>query len=397
MSEDRWVTTPITEEFVHGAVEIGQGVHGLLPHRLTAASRRQLGGPVEPKVFHDPSGVRIRLRTESRVLRLRTWPTKISVVGDPLRPAPVYDVWADGALHAQPVAEGGTRITVSGTAESREETEPAEIVIGDLPPGETLVELWLPYEEHTELIDLRSDAPVHPSPYPEQTLRWLHHGSSISHGSDAMGASHTWPAVAARTASAERPVALTNLGFGGNAKLDQFTARTIRETPADMISLKLAINVVNGDSHTLRSFTPAVHGFLDTIREGRHAETPLLVVSPLWCGIHERTPGPVEWYDLDDDAGHRRIFRATGDPADVRHGRLTLEILRAELERIIDLRRQQDENLHFLSGLELYGAADAQTHPLPDGLHPDTAAHALIGERFAQQVLTAGTLRPAGS
>lgn len=392
MNEDRWFTTPITEDFVHGAVDIGHGAYGLVPHRLTAASRRQLGGPVEPKVFHDPSGVRLRLRTESRILTLRTWPTKISVVGDPPRPAPVYDIWADGALHTQITAEGGTWVTVSGEKESRQDTEPAELNVPELPAGETLVEIWLPYLEHTELIDLRSDAPVRPAPYGQGTLHWLHHGSSISHGSDAVGASHTWPAVAARAAG----VALTNLGFGGNAKLDQFTARTIRDTPADVISLKLGINVVNGDSHRMRSFTPAVHGFLDTIREGRHAETPLLVVSPLWCGIHEQTPGPVECHNVDDDAGPRRLFRATGDPADIRDGRLSLEVLRAELARIVALRQQQGENLHFLSGPELYGVADAQTHPLPDDLHPDTAAHALIGERFAQMVFTAGTLRPAG-
>jgi phospholipase/lecithinase/hemolysin len=40
--------------------------------------------------------------------------------------------------------------------------------------------------------------------------------------------------------------------------------------------------------------------------------------------------------------------------------------------------------------LTLYGPADEATHPLPDQLHPDTATHRLIGERFA-----AATLSPA--
>ncbi|HEY7198662.1 MAG TPA: lipase, partial [Candidatus Dormibacteraeota bacterium] len=35
-------------------------------------------------------------------------------------------------------------------------------------------------------------------------------------------------------------------------------------------------------------------------------------------------------------------------------------------------------------GLELYGPADADELPMPDGLHPDTAAHRRIGERFAR-------------
>ena len=53
----------------------------------------------------------------------------------------------------------------------------------------------------------------------------------------------------------------------------------MRDTPADLISVKIGINLVNTDLMRLRAFGPAVHGFLDTIREG-HPSTPLLVVSP---------------------------------------------------------------------------------------------------------------------
>ena len=116
---------------------------------------------------------------------------------------------------------------------------------------------------------------------------WLHHGSSISHGSNAESPSTTWPALAASAGGVE----LVNLGFGGSALLDPFTARTMRDTPADLISVKIGINLVNTDLMRLRAFAPAVHGFLDTIREG-HPTTPLLVVSPLLCPIHEDTPGP---------------------------------------------------------------------------------------------------------
>ena len=65
----------------------------------------------------------------------------------------------------------------------------------------------------------------------------------------------------------------------------------MRDTPADLISVKIGINLVNPDLMRLRAFGPAVHGFLDTIRDG-HPTTPLLVVSPMLCPIHEDTPGP---------------------------------------------------------------------------------------------------------
>lgn len=116
---------------------------------------------------------------------------------------------------------------------------------------------------------------------------WLHHGSSISHGSNAAHPTAIWPALA----SAQGAVELVNLGFGGSALLDPFTARAMRDTPADLISLKIGINLVNTDAMRLRAFTPAVHGFLDTIREG-HRSTPLLVVSPILCPVQEDTPAP---------------------------------------------------------------------------------------------------------
>ncbi|WP_370972955.1 hypothetical protein [Amycolatopsis sp. cg9] len=178
---------------------------------------------------------------------------------------------------------------------------------------------------------------------------------------------------------------MVNLGFGGNALLDPFTARALRDTPADLISVKLGINVVNGDVMRLRAFGPAVHGFLDTIREG-HPDTPLVVVSPLYCPIHERTPGPGD-FDHEALAAGEVRFRATGDPAERAAGKLTLEVVRAELARIVARRQAEDANLRYLDGLELYGEADFAEFPLPDALHPSPAAHRRIGARFAELVL----------
>ena len=69
-------------------------------------------------------------------------------------------------------------------------------------------------------------------------------------------------------AAALAGVDLVNLGFGGSALLDPFTARTMRDTPADLVSVKIGINLVNTDLMRLRAFAPAVDGFLDTIRDG---------------------------------------------------------------------------------------------------------------------------------
>ncbi|MGC4859758.1 hypothetical protein [Micromonospora sp. DT68] len=193
----------------------------------------------------------------------------------------------------------------------------------------------------------------------------------------------TWPAVVASLGGVD----LINLGFGGSALLDPFTARAMRDTRADLISVKIGINLVNADLMRLRAFTPAVHGFLDTIREG-HPTTPLLVVSPIYCPIHEDTPGPGA-FDLTALSTGQLRFRATGDPAERASGKLTLRVIRDELARITAQRAADDPNLHHLDGLDLYGAADFAELPLPDQLHPDTATHRRIGERFAQRVFSA--------
>ena len=201
--------------------------------------------------------------------------------------------------------------------------------------------------------------------------RWVHHGSSISHGAGAASALGAWPVVAARAAGLD----LVNLGFSGNAVLDPFVARAIRDQPADVITLKLGINVVNHDAIHLRAFAPAVHGFLDTIRDG-HPTTPLVVVSPLLCPLVEDTPGPAA-PDLAGLAEGRLSFLATGDPAD--RSRLTLRTIREELARITAARRQDDPHLHYLDGRSLYGEQDFAELPLPDQLHPDAATHRRIG------------------
>ena len=187
----------------------------------------------------------------------------------------------------------------------------------------------------------------------------------------------TWPAQAALRAGVD----LVNLGLGGSALLDPFVARTIRDTAADLISIKIGINLVNGDLMRMRAFTPAVHGFLDTIRDG-HPYTPLLVVSALYCPIHETTPGPAA-FDSEALADGVVCFRATGDPAEVPAGKLTLTTIRDELARIVSERAQTDSHLHHLDGRDLYGPDDATDLPLLDNLHPDAATHRLIGERFA--------------
>ncbi len=379
-----WITTPLTMDLLRGALELEHTDRGVLPHRLPAWARDQCPDPQLAMAESQPSGVRLVFRTRATTIELDAQPTRRAYVGAPPRPDGIYDLLVDGELAGQAAVTGGDTVTVDLATGATEHTtgRVGTLRFTGLAEQAKDVEIWLPHHETTQLVALRTDAPVEPGSTRARPV-WLHHGSSISHGSDAASPSTTWPALAASRGDVE----LVNLGLGGGALLDPFTARVMRDTPADLISAKIGINLANADLMRLRGFTAAVHGFLDTIRDG-HPSAPLLVVSPLYCPLQEDTPGPLA-FDFSALAAGKLQFRATGDPAERAAGKLTLSLIREELARIVQQRSADDPNLSYLDGRELYGETDFAELPLPDGLHPDAATHHRIAERFAERVFGA--------
>ena len=377
------ITTPLTPPLLRGVQETERTPRGLRPHRLPEWVRSQFPDPQLMMVEAQPSGVRVVFSTHARAVELVTHPTHLVYRGAD-RPRGHIDLIVDGEMIASNPLTGGDHF------ETDLQTGSTDFYAGDphtssftgLREGEKQIELWLPHNESIELTEIRTDAPL--VPVASIGRVWVHHGSSISHGSNASTPTGIWPAIAAHRGG----VNLQNLGFGGSALVDPFLARVIRDTPADLISVKLGINVVNLDSMRLRAFVPAVHGFLDTIREG-HPDMPLVLISPIFCGIHEDTPGPSA-VDPTTLGTNTVRFIATGQRGDEKVGRLTLHVIRDALASLVE-RRSDDLNLHYLDGTHLYGEADAANHPLPDAMHPDTATHRLIGVRFADYAFS-----PAG-
>lgn len=369
----------LSAELFRGAESVEPTQRGVRPHRLPAWVREQFPDPQLLSAQSQPSGVRLSFQTRSTRIELRTQPARVGFVGLE-RPRGAIDVVIDGDLVLRDRLTGGDFTIVDmGTGDVQVEQGAAHAtVVTGLPETTKRVEIWLPHSESVEVLSLATDADITPVAS-EGSAPWVHYGSSISQGSNATGPSATWPAVAAQSLGVE----MRNLGFSGSAMLDPFAARVLRDTPADLISVKLGINVVNLDGMRLRTFVPAVHGFLDTIRDG-HPTTPIVLVSPVHCGIHENTPGPGA-FDPEAAAAGEIRFVATGTEGDTDLGRLTLEVIRDALRQVAQT-RATDPNLHYVDGLTLYGAEDEETLPLPDGLHPDTDAHRLIGERFADRV-----------
>ena len=343
---------------VHGAVELEHVDGGFAPRRLPAATRRFHADDGLWRMASHTSGVTLRLRTDASRLALQLLFQREAAPGN------------DTAAHLATVVvgddlrrfdEGDLLLEQPDRTAVLRPGEPTTVEFA-VQPGEVTV--WLPNAAGVTVLGGWADAPVEAAPL--DLPRWVHYGSSISHGSDLDDPRRPWPVQVARN----RGFDLTSLGFAGNAMLDPFVARTIADLPADLITLKLGINLVNGDSMRSRTFVPAVHGFLDLVRAG-HPTTPIVVISALGCAIHESTPGPVREVSPGKAGATPRATR----PHD---GTLTLERTREHLAELIP--RREDANLHLVSGLDLLGLNEQ--HLLPDNLHPNGEGHDLVAARF---------------
>lgn len=355
---------------IHGALGFDERPEGLAPWRLPSWTRPQL--PIGMDVMaRMPSGVRVQFETDALDVGISVHVTRLNEAR-----APTFNLEIDSLIQSATSTKGNR--VIPDTSESNgfriERGESETINFSNLPSGRKFCEIWLPHNQFLALQKLHIDSGASLFEFVDRRKKWVHYGSSISHCMEAEEPAYIWPAVAARHAG----ISVLNLGVGGQCHLDQFVARTIRDLEADVISIKAGINIINMDSMRERVFTPALHGFLDTVREG-HPDTPLILVSPIFCPSAETRSGPT----IPDQNG--QFITIEGLNA-LRHGSLSLTRIRTIMDQLVAERRNAgDRNLHYFDGLRLFGAKDA--HDLPDDLHPNAAGYIRMGERFAKNGL----------
>ena len=236
------------------------------PWRLPLA-QRELFEPSLIKRGAAPAGVRLVLVSDTSTVTLEV--AAPDIAGDPPW---VFDLLVDGQLHQ--------RVAPPDDAEF--------IRFEAIPDGRHLLELYLPSQYVPVVLrGLQIDDGAQVLASEDQRRRIVFYGSSITHCRHAAGPSETWPALVARQAGLH----LTCLGYGGQCHLDPMVGRMVRDLPADLIGLKLGINMMSG-SYNDRTFRAAAIGLIKTIRDG-HADTPMAVVSPIYNAPREQTPNAV--------------------------------------------------------------------------------------------------------
>jgi hypothetical protein len=347
-----------------------EGERGLLLSRLPDWTYAQHAhAPVVAKMAERLSGAHLNLLTSATKIEVRYRSHRDANLADGfLAGASTISVTADGFEASVSHTNGDLQVWNGDVVQ---ETKLGEDSVASFELPETdqarRVQVWLPHNCSIELLDVSSNAPLE-ADLTEPLPRWVHYGSSISHCEDADSPLGVWPVAAARELGLE----IYNLGMGGCANLEQFSARTIRDLPAELISLKLGINVVNGANLTSRTFGPAAHGFIDTIRD-KHSTTPILVMSPVCCPAHENNPGPSE-------AGPDGMVMGQEFSRHTWIGELTLCSIREILAELVEVRAKTDPNIYYLDGLQLFSEIDAPS--MPDGIHPDAGGYRVIAQNF---------------
>lgn len=224
----------------------------------------------------------------------------------------------------------------------------------NLPPHSKLIELWLPTNKVFRLrsLELSLGSAVYPNF--DSRPRWITYGSSITQCSNVDSPTQTWPSLVARACGLN----LTCLGFNGQCHLDVMIGRMIRDTPADLVSICVGINILYQESLSPRTFGPAIVGFVQIIRE-KHPDIPMIVMSPIW---HE--------------------------PYEKRANRLgfTLPTMRDEVCAAVErLKAHGDRHIRYVDGLMLLASKNG--HLLPDGIHPSVDGYRLIAKNFATYAL----------
>lgn len=301
----------------------------LRPRRLHADAAATFMHPELLQMADMAAGVRINFSTDASGFRLEAETLMPDGLDEVISP---FDVMINGRLARRQTLRGPGAVEVAGLGRETKD-----------------IAIWLPQFGVTRLGTMVFHSASFVSSFNSPRPHWIAYGSSITHCREALGPSDAWPARVAT----ELGWRLTALGFAGQCHLDPVVAQHIRNTPAELISMCLGINIWAASSLSRRTLGPAIAGFLDTVREG-HPTTPLVLVTPI---------GSPERESKRNEIG------------------LTLGDVRTMVGDVGRWRQEGgDAALTVVDGRDILGEGDSQM--LVDGLHPGPEGYRALADRL---------------
>lgn len=179
---------------------------------------------------------------------------------------------------------------------------------------------------------------------PQHTL--LCYGSSITHGSNSIDASHTWASILAHNLHMD----LRNLGMAGSCAMEpeiiDYIASEGEKGKWDMAIMELGINVLSWHPQQIIS---RVKNAVSEVA-GRNPDKRVYVISPFFCGDdYHKHPEPAKWRKLTAEVIHKLYL----------------------------------DNVTFINGLELLGNMSLIS---ADEVHPNIYGVQQIAQRLYERI-----------
>lgn len=320
---------------IHNAAELYETENGISWYRLPMEVCEKLEIDKQNHRARNSTGVELRFVMKSDEVRIRMSSLDLSNVGM----TSVFHVFRGGIQGGWQDCEQDKCIQRTGNEVVIKKSENPEILKKmteqagyDFDPEVIRV---IFDRGHIEIIDVIGDIePPKKEQLPKRTL--LTYGSSITHGSNSIDASHSWASVVAHHLNMD----LRNLGMAGSCAMEKevmdYIAKEGENGKWDIATLELGINVLGWEEDKIYE---RVRYAVNTVAS-KNPTKPVIVISPFYCADDFKNEGLANKW--------RRIIKEIV-------GELNLA------------------NVHYISGLELLGdmsliSAD-EVHPNIYGVH----------------------------
>ncbi len=330
-----WITLPSAQVQINGLPWYSENGGELfrLPGKLKDTYR-----PPVWELAQNPSGGRIRFRTNSSVVAIR-----LEYPGPPEG----ANMHAFGQTGVDLYADGVYRDTAIAGLDAKPGKTIEHTYFKDQPRLDREIILYLPLYIGVKVLGVGLDADAYlqpPKPF-AASAPVVYYGTSITQGGCASRPGMSYQAILGRMLNLD----FVNLGFSGNGKGEPELARAVASINASTFVLDFAQN-----NPTVESLAQVYAPFLEVIRKA-HPETPVLVITPIY-------------------AAHESWGR------DAR-----LEDMR-ELIRQVAARRiaAGDHHLEIVEGTDLLGPSRGDG--LVDGVHPNDLGFQWMAEGLAGRV-----------